>query len=191
MKWMSKPKFFVDFDITIVDSIKKICELYNSYWQYHPKFIPADHTKIQQYNFKDVCPLLTTALSLFEDKLFFEDLEFIEPNTYEVLEKLNKKYQLIVVSVGTPKNIAMKANWLNDNLSFIKDYILLYNDGCKMDKSVVNMDNSIFVDDIPSNLASTNAKIKIQFGKIYPWNKEGLNKYDHCLNWSEIEERFL
>lgn len=188
---MDKPKFYVDFDITIVNSIKKICELYNSYWQYHPKFIPADHTKIQQYNFKDVCPLLTTALSLFEDKLFFEDLEFIEHNTYEVLDKLNKKYQLIVVSVGTPKNIAMKANWLNNNLSFIKDYILLYNDGCKMDKSIVNMKGkgNIFLDDIPSNLWSTNCENKSLFGKIYPWNV-GWNG-DWCKDWNEVEERFL
>jgi len=34
-----------------------------------------------------------------------------------------------------------------------------------------------------------NAKNKILFGQIYPWNK-GWNG-DHCLNWSEVEERYL
>ena len=188
---MNKPKFFVDMDITIVDSIKKICEVYNTIYQYHPEFKPADPNKIQQYNFKDVCPLLPTALDIFEHELFFKNLEFINHNTYEVLEKLNDMYQLIVVSVGTPLNLALKSIWLRDRLPFIKDYILLYNDGCVMNKSVVNMqgEGNVFLDDIPSNLESTNCDNKILFGKIYPWN-EGWHG-DWCLDWSEVEERFL
>jgi 5'(3')-deoxyribonucleotidase len=190
---MNKPKLFVDFDVTLVDSIKKICDVYNILYQDHPDFKPADHTKIQQYNFKDICPLLDTALSIFENELFFKDLKFINHNTYEVLKKLNNKYQLIVVSVGSPKNIAMKANWLVENIPFIKDYILLYNDGCKMDKSVVNMQGlrNYFIDDIPSNLESTNCENKILFGKIYPWNEDGLKNFEHCFNWNEIGERLL
>jgi 5'(3')-deoxyribonucleotidase len=188
---MNKPKFFVDFDLTIVDSIKQICKIYNILYQNHPEFKPADPNKIQQYNFKDVCPLLKTALDMFEHELFFKDLEFINHNTYEVLERLNNKYQLIVVSVGTPLNLAQKSDWLNDKLPFIKDYILLYNNGCKMDKSVVNMKGkgNIFLDDIPSNLESTNCENKYLFGKIYSWNLE--SQYDRCLTWNEVEKRFL
>ncbi|MCK9331017.1 MAG: hypothetical protein M0Q94_14170 [Candidatus Cloacimonetes bacterium] len=191
MKLINKPKFFVDFDCTITDSIKAFSDTYNYRYRYHPEFKPADPNKIQRYNFEDICPLVKNALNIFEDELFFKYLKFINDNTYEVLRKLNEKYQLIICSIGTPENAAYKALYLKDKLPFIKDYILITNQNCKMDKGIVNMKDAIFMDDIPSNLISSSAKNKILFGKIYPWNKEGLNKYEHCLNWSEVEERYL
>lgn len=186
---MSKQKFFVDFDGTIVASTKAFTNTYNILYQDHPDFKPANYKNVSQYNFKCQCPLVENPLDIFEHELFFRDLEFINDNTFEVLEKLSNKYQLILATIGTPLNLAYKSLWLENKLPFIKDYILLRNNGCKMNKSVVNMDSSIFVDDIPSNLESSNADAKILFGKLYPWNSDW--KDEHCLNWSVIEERFL
>jgi 5'(3')-deoxyribonucleotidase len=189
---MSKQKFFIDFDLTIVDSIKAFCDVYNAWYKYLPEFKPADPNKISSYDFKCICPLLENKedkLAIWSSSLFFDCVEFIDENTYDVLVNLNEKYQLIVCSIGTPKNIAQKAWFLKRKLPFIKDYVLLTNKDCEMNKSVVNMEEAIFLDDIPSNLESTNAETKVLFGKIYPWNKDWQGKY--CLDWEDVGERFL
>jgi len=186
---MSKPKFFLDFDGTIVNSTKSFANTYNILYQNFQEFKPADYTKLQQYNFRDICPLVNNPLDIFDHDLFFQYLEFINDNTYEVLEKLDRKYQVIVTTIGTPINLSKKSIWLSERLPFIKDYILLFNDGCKMDKSVVNMENGIFMDDVYSNLESSNARDKVLFGKLYDWNKNWQG--EHLLTWSEIEDRFL
>lgn len=189
---MNKQKFFIDFDLTIVNSIKAYCDTYNFIYSKYPNFIPANPDAITSYNFKCICPLLQTEkdrYKIWESKIFFYYIEFINENTYDVLKKLSKKYQLIITSIGTPKNISLKAKWLENKLPFIKDYILITNKDCKMDKSIVQMQDSIFLDDIPSNLESSNAKIKVLFGKIYPWNKGWQG--EHCLTWKDVEEKFL
>jgi len=186
-----KNKMFLDFDSTIVDSLKSFTDVYNILYLNYPEFKLADPNKVCQYNLKCQCPLIDRVLDIFEHKLFFENLEFINHNTYDVLERLNEKYQLIIVTIGNYINLSRKALWLEKKLPFIKDCLLISNDGCKMDKSIINMSGSgnIFVDDVSSNLFSSNAETKILFGKRFEWNMnwEGEN----CLNWSEIKYRFL
>ena len=186
---MSKRKFFVDFDGTICNSTKSFANTYNILYQNHPEFKPSDYTKLQQYNFRDICPLINNPLDIFDHDLFFQYLEFINDNTYEVLEKLSKKYQLIIVTIGTPTNLSKKALFLEEKLSFIKDYVLLFNDGCKMQKDIVNMENGIFLDDVESNLRSSNARDKVLFGKRFEWNSGWEGK--HLLTWSDIESEYL
>jgi len=188
---MSKPKFFIDMDSTITNSVLAYTKVYNKIYQYYPDFKIADPNKLKQYNLKDICPLVCNPLDIFDHDLFFEYLEFINDNTYEVLEKLSKKYQLIVVTIGTPTNLSKKSLWLEEKLPFIKDYILLFNDGCKMNKEIVNMsgNGSIFLDDVESNLRSSNCERRILFGKRFEWNIGWLGYW--ALNWSEIEDMFL
>ena len=188
----SKQHFFLDFDLTMVDSIKAFCDVYNVWYKYHPDFQPADPTKIYSYDFKCICPLLKTKedkLAIWSSKLFFDYLQLMDDDTYNVLIELNNKYRLIVCSIGTPSNIAYKSWFLEKRISFIKDYVLLTNKDCEMNKSFVQMEGAIFMDDIPSNLNSTNAERKVLFGKVYPWNKDWTGEY--CLDWREVGERFL
>jgi len=186
---MRKKQFFIDFDGTIVNSIKAFCDTYNLIYREHENFIPADWEKVNVYNMKDQCSLIKDVNEIFTNPYFFWTLQFINENTYTVLKKLNKKYNVIICSIGVAKNIAFKANWLERKLPFIKEYILISNNGCKMNKSIINMKNSIFGDDIISNLKSSNAKEKFLFGQIYPWN-EGWQG-EHCLTWTNIEEKYL
>jgi hypothetical protein len=187
---MSKQKFFIDFDSTITHSLKSFCLTYNQIYHTHPNFKPADYTKVNQYDLKDECPIVNNPLDIFQEKAFFNNLEFINENTYKVLRELNEKYHLTIITLGTPKNIAMKTQWLEDNLSFIDNYLFITNKNCKVDKSIVNMfGDSIFLDDMSKNLISSNAQTKVLFGKKYSWN-ESWNE-DWCVNWSEVEKRFL
>src|SRR5690606_9190914 len=117
-------------------------------------------------------------------------LDFIDDNTYEVLETLNQKYNIIICSIGTPLNISKKVLWLEEKLPFIKNYVLIANNDCKMDKSIINTGkDSIFIDDIPSNLESVESERKILFGEKFSWNNFWEGEY--CVTWSDVRERLL
>jgi len=183
-------RLFIDFDGTIAGSVKAICETYNYLYQNFADFKPADYRRIQCYNFKDVCPLVDDIKKLFEHPLFFRKLDFIDDNTYEVLETLNQKYNIIICSIGTPLNISKKVLWLEEKLPFIKNYVLIANNDCKMDKSIINTGkDSIFIDDIPSNLESVESERKILFGEKFSWNNFWEGEY--CVTWSDVRERLL
>lgn len=190
---MHKRKLFIDYDGTIIDTIDAFCSVYNELYCNHPYFKTAESDLVNQYNMKDQCPLVDNVLDIFQHELFFKFARLINDNTYEVLVDLSKKYQLIICSIGTPRNIAYKACWLEKKLPFIKDYVLISNPNCYMNKSIVNMEDSIFLDDIPSNLISSNCneKDKYLFGKRYPWNDESLWNSKWCSDWNEVGDRLL
>lgn len=186
---MSKQKLFLDFDDCIVHSSKAICECYNQLFSNHPDFKPANWWENTVWNYEKICPLMERPSDLFSDEIFFKNLDLMNDNTKDIIEKLCKKYEVIIASIGTPENIALKSLWLKTNLPCIKEYIFLCNDHCKMDKSTIDMSNSIFIDDVVSNLDSSNAEFKIVFGDEFDWNKT--NKYPRCMNWSDISNLLL
>ncbi len=189
---MSKRNFIVDMDLTILDSIPAFCKVYNYFYRNHQDFVPADPCKISSYDFKCICPLLKTyeyKMRIWNSHLFFAWVDFIGNDTLSVLKALNKKYNLMLCSIGSPENIAHKSVWIKDKLPFIKNYFLIHNGTCKMDKSSIKTFGGIILDDIPSNLESSDATTKILFGKIYPWNTGWTG--EHCLNWKEVGDRFL
>lgn len=188
-----KQRFFIDIDNTIINTIDAFCSVYNELYCNHPQFKTAESNKVNIYNFSDQCPLVKNVLDIFEHELFFKFAQLINHNTYEILEKLNNKYQLIICSIGTPINISRKALYLKDKLPFIKDYVLISNPTCKMNKEIVNMQDSLFLDDIPSNLISSNCnkEDKYLFGKRYPWNDESLWNGNWVRDWTEVGDRLL
>lgn len=188
---MVKPKLFVDMDSTITASIKAFCQTYNYLYRYKKDFKPADWTKVSQWNFSDQCPLLEDSQAvaeIFASKHFFRKLEFM-PNAKEVLYELHKDYQIIIVSIGTHLNLARKSMWLYQNLNFIKDVVLLNNEDGKMNKSLVDMYGEIFIDDVTSNLDSSNAGVKICYGQTYPWNQEWQGF--RCGTWNEVAQLLI
>lgn len=126
-------------------------------------------------------------MNIFGLGYFFVKLEFM-PGAPEVITKLSEKYDIIICSIGTYNNLSHKSDWINKNLPFV-DAILIKNKGVEMNKSVVDMNGAIFVDDHMDNLASSNASTKICFGKKYPWNE----KWDGVWanTWKEIEKALL
>ena len=186
---MNKQKLFLDCDGTIIDSIQAYCQTYNELYKNHSGFQPAIWYKCEQWDLKDQCNLVENVNTIFSNELFFKYCDFIDRNTQDVIFKLNEKYQVIVCSIGTYSNISLKSQWIKYNLPFIKDSVFLVNKGCKMTKAIVNMEGAIFIDDVLSNLESSNADYKIVFGDEYKWNKT--DKYKRCFNWSDIEKLLL
>ncbi|OOM70714.1 5' nucleotidase, deoxy (pyrimidine), cytosolic type C protein [Clostridium puniceum] len=185
-------KIFIDFDCTISDSVKTYCNVYNLLYKEQDGFIKANHSKVNRYDLKDQCNLVEHQEDIFSSGEFFKHLEFM-PYAKEVIERLGSKYELAICSIGTLDNISLKAKWIRANLSFINNVILISNivksQGIKTDKSIVNMEDSIFIDDHSENLLSSNAKLKICFGKEYEWNKNWTGQ--RCLDWREVEKLLL
>ena len=190
---MSKQKLFLDFDGCICNSIKSFCSVYNFLYQDHPDFKPAKWMYVEMWNFADQCNLLNgekdKVHNIFEHNLLFKNLEFMDDYTEEVIKKLCEKYMVIVASLGTPLNVAKKSIWLRDNLSCIKDYVLLVNEGNRMNKSVLQMQGAVFLDDLIANLDSSNARTKIIFGDEYVWNIG--SSYPRCSNWTDVGRLLL
>jgi len=190
-----KDKIFLDFDNCIVNSTQKFCSCYNEIYKLHPDFIPAIWQNTDRWDFQDTCPLVTNVEEIFKMKMFFEDLPFINDNTYKVLKRLNEKYHIIIVSIGTFENIALKSRWIGEYLKFIKDSIFLVNSGSKMNKELIDMSlrhdehHPIFIDDVVANLNSSNAQRKIAFGDIHSWNKEWTG--ERALDWTDVENLLL
>lgn len=185
-------KLFLDFDCTIVDSVKTYCNIYNELYKHREGFKEADFNKVNRYDLKDQCPMAAHQEEIFSSERFFRELEFM-PDAKEIIERLSKEYELIICSIGTLENISYKAKWIKDNLNFIKNVVLISNNvekgGIKTDKSVINMKDAIFIDDHGDNLVNSSAELKICFGKEYEWNKNWQGK--RCFNWRSVEEILL
>lgn len=185
-----KQKLFLDMDSVIIDSAKAYTDTYNEMYKFHSKFIPADHTKNKYFNFHEICPLENNPMNIFGHSIFFKVVKFM-PDAEDIIKELCDKYQVIICSLGDFPNISRKAQWIKNNMPYIKDSILLTNKGVKMDKGIVNMNypESIFIDDVKSNLDSSNANRKILFGKIFDWNKEWMGEWGK--DWKDVRKRLL
>ncbi len=184
-----KPTIFLDFDGVIVDSKKSFVDFYNKHYKEKQGYVFADHKKCNKWNFSDVCPLAIDDIQhIFGQKELFDNLEFF-PHAKETIEELSKDYKVVIVSIGTYDNIHHKSMWIKNNLSCVKDSILLVKtEGDMLGKSIVDMKGGIFVEDVSKNLYSTNADIKIIYGPKYSWNEdwEGLWASD----WKALKNFF-
>ena len=173
--------------------------MYNEIYSWVPGFKKADHTQVRHWNYGCECPLqIGDTNILFGNPHLWKHMEFF-PHAKETLVNLSKYYQLIIVSLGTPDNIAYKAMWIKDNLPFIKDLVLISNKNVEMNKSIVNMKDGIFIDDHSSNLYSSNAERKYLFGNIFEWNEDWIENHvdyeysrtTYLKNWKIAEEELI
>lgn len=165
-----KRKFIIDLDSTIANSHQAYCDAYNQMYKDHRDFKEADGNCVERWDLSCQCPLEKNVGNIFGNNLFFDNLKPF-PNAVEELLKLSEEYELIICSIGDFNNISYKSQWIKNNLPFIKTAILLSNEGCKADKSIVNMKDCLFMDDHASNLYGSNAEIKLCFGKKFVWNE--------------------
>ncbi len=183
-------KIFVDCDGTLISSIDAVCHTYNELYCGNSNFIEADPDKVVSWNMQEVIPLCKDINELFGHPLFFEFVQPLDEWTIETLEKLTAKYTLIGCSIGVPANISRKAKFIAKKFPMIKQSVLLMQDDCKMNKSIVRMgNNSIFLDDVFSNLESSDAGFKICVGKKYAWNSK--SNYLRCETWQDIGKTLL
>ena len=190
---------FIDFDNTIVNSIEAFCSAYNFLYDEN-----ANWSKVRKWNMTDECPLSDRDMTvrIFEDGLFFQKLKFYDNKIYHILKRLSKTDNIFIVSVGSRKNLLYKKKWVLYNLPFIneKNIILLshFNDDSNVlgtiDKSEVNMENGILIDDNQDALLSSNAKYKLLYshnGIKAEWNKNVYYDYPVVSNVDVLEQTIL
>jgi len=178
-----KNKLFCDIDNTILGTTEGFVKTYCDIYQDHPEYTIPNWLKLLK-GVKEV-------EEIFGSRELFNNLDFINHNTYDILEQLNNKYEIILVSIGSYSNIAYKTQYVKNNLPFITEAIFLVNQGCRMTKALVNMtgEGNVFLEDVESNLRSVSVWRKICFGVIKSWNENWDG--ERALNWTEVANKLL
>ena len=156
--------FYIDFDGTLTKSLDESVKLLNEI--HNKNFKPED---IKTWNFKEYDEDLTDEQieQIFADERFFDDLKFYDGAKEFLLSHADKT---IIVTKGTNKNIYLKKQWLEKQGIDVPVIGL----PIEVSKSLINMDNGIFIDDSTYNLEESNALIRIQFREFDDryWNKD-------------------
>lgn len=179
-------KLFLDYDGVIVNTIKCICDLYNEDFQYYKNFRHIDWSEIETWNFDELnCTNREYINIYFNQPRFFQRIEYM-PWASQIIEKLKDICDITIVSAGYSPNLKVKEEWIKEHLPFCK--FIGVNLKEYKDKSHINMNEGVFIDDSVNNLETSNAAIKICFGDEYVWNKEwdGLR----CANWCDVWNMF-
>src|SRR5882724_7813852 len=108
------------------------------------------------------------------DPGFFRDLPLMK-DSVEVIEQLNKKYKIFIVSAAMefPESLKDKLDWLNENFPFLVWQQFVF---CGS-KSIVHGD--YMIDDLVRNFAGFNGKKYLFSG---PHNSE-ITGYDRLNSW--------
>jgi 5'(3')-deoxyribonucleotidase len=111
-------KIFCDADGTILNSIKRIVDLYTTDFHLYKNFHPIHWTQINTWEMSE----LTLAnrniiLDYFSDIRFFDKkLEFMD-NALEILTELSKDHEIIICTLGTPLNLKYKKEYFEKTLT--------------------------------------------------------------------------
>lgn len=182
MKKLEKNKIFLDYDGCIVNTIATITSLYNEDFQYYEKFVPINWVDINTWDFAECnCASADYINTYFNQPRFFKRLEYMDW-AKEILGELKENYDITIVSSGYSPNLKAKEIWIKKNLSycnFIGVNLKKYSD-----KSHIDMNGSIFIDDSSHNLETSNAELKICFGDKYSWNENWTGF--RCSNWNDV-----
>ena len=185
---------YVDFDNTLVNSIKTVVDIYNDEFRGTKRFKPVDWTTVNSYSFKELKRIFPNWIkNTFESEDFFQRCK-LDYNAKEVLKTLKQEFEIYVCTLGTGKNLKLKKQYVQKELPFIEGFIGL-NTIDNSDKSSVDMSNGFLIDDLDTNLQSSNAKFKICFGDKYSWNSDfQINIYQNrfrCANWWDVQRVVL
>lgn len=171
----------LDFDGVIVNSIKKIVEMYNTDFAYYENFKYVRWWEVQSWDFEE-CTLATKDYinSYFNQPRFFSGLEFMDNFEEVVLRLISEGYHFSIVSLGFKPNLIGKKLFIAQNMPYIDQFIGI-NLEEQNNKSGIDMRQAIFLDDSAHNLLTSNAAHKIVFGDVYPWNQDWRSL--RCFNW--------
>lgn len=181
---MNKPKIYCDYDSTICNSIKAIVDLYDEDFKYYKKFEYIHWTDIRTWDFLECnCAKPEYINTYFNQQRFFDKVEFMD-NAEEVLKRLSRKYEIVIVSLGFSPNLKGKTYWINEHMPYAK-FIGVNMKKYKNKNHIDMSDGLLYIDDKSCNL-NTNAKHQLCFGDIYDWNEDWEGK--RCFNWYEVEK---
>lgn len=187
-----KKNLFVDFDCTLVNTIKAIVSLYDEDFKHYPNYNKIQWEDIFSWDFRELEATTQDYINhYFNQERFFDRLELFE-GALEAMNELNEKYNIKIVSHGHTPNLKIKEKYVNKYFPYAQ--FIGVNLENHTDKSNVDMTNGIFIDDSFNNLKTSNAEIKICFGETYEWNQEFDSSYINCFDafdWEAVKTLLL
>lgn len=182
-----KRKIYLDADDTIMNSSLAIIEIAN---QKFGTDKTIDDLKDWSYEtiFKNTDEFNT--VSLYESDIFFET---VTPNIgfCKFYEKYKNELDFIVVTLGTKKNLEKKKEWFKKIFPAITFFGIGIGEGSAFDKSILDMYNSIQIDDRFDCVRYTNASVKmvLKNNKDFYWaNQTDITNFYYMDNWDMIDE---
>lgn len=169
-------KIYLDVDGVIWHSCQAACDVINKRYGTN-----IQGNEILSWNFKEVAANFKDEdiEYIFADYYFFKRIKWIN-GAFDFINRYKDK--IIIVTKGTFQNIQRKID-IFDELGL---NIHIYGIPLDNSKSVINMQNGLFIDDSTKNLNESNATYKIQFleykdnkNDIREWTKDwkGLRMY--------------
>lgn len=154
---------FLDVDDTIMDSSQAVLNQLNE--KYGTNF---NSSQVTSWDYTNLFPNIShqEIHDIFDSERFFSDVKFYNGAEEFIKNNLDR---ITFVTAGTDINLRLKKNFLKNNFGKIK-FIGLPT----LDKSNVNMYNSIQIDDNAKSLMNTNSRYKVLFTNhgLTDWNKD-------------------
>jgi 5'(3')-deoxyribonucleotidase len=164
-------KIFIDIDGVLWNTEKTMVELYNKRYDHD-----GDWRNVKEWNFSPAIPKGTSNDII--NSLFASDDIYSGNNTFngalEYIKKLNDEHKNVYFcTVGKNINNSKKLEMLKRLIPEVKVITISFPGEVKADKSMINMEGAVFIDDHSKNLKGANAKYKILFEPHTErnWNK--------------------
>ncbi len=169
----------VDLDEVLADTGKKLKNLYAA--EYGKTW---EDEELEGNDMREIIPkeLLDKYLQILNEPGFFRDLEIME-NAQSVMEQLNKKYEVYIVSAAMefPNSLKDKYEWVMEYLPFIS-WKQIHLCGLKY---IVQTD--IMIDDRARNFKYLNGR-KLLYTAHHNLKE---TDYERVNNWQEVAEKLL
>ncbi|HEY0272954.1 MAG TPA: 5'(3')-deoxyribonucleotidase [Chitinophaga sp.] len=169
----------IDMDETIADPMRKARE-----WYFRDHGVTFTEEELYGRTLAEALPedKKGTIHRYLHTPGFFRDLATF-PNAVEVIEQLNKKYKVYIVSAAMefPNSLRDKFDWLQETLPFLtwRQYCL-----CG-DKSIVQTD--FMIDDLARNFTHFKGKAYLYHGH-HNVHMEG---YERVQDWEDVARKLL
>ncbi len=159
---MLKKVVYLDFDNTLVDTVYAGC-----CYMYYEHDIPlVNGMDIEKYSFAPLFDV-PSILDMFENEHLFHNL-YVYPDMWRLLIFLKENGFKIIIPTYclSEKSKQWKKDWFENN-PLVTEYIdeVIYLD--KEDKSKIDMEGCIIIDDLPKYHDMSNASLKLSY-KHYP-----------------------
>lgn len=179
-------QIFIDVDGVLWNTAEAIINLFNEKYDQ-----AVDWREATEWNFSPAIPTDTPVEVV--DELFASDEIYDGDMTIEgathYINKLNKEFDnVFFCTVGKNINNAQKLKMIKRLLPELKIITISFPGTVPADKTMVNMEGAIFVDDHSTNLRTSNAKYKILFEphSAMKWNENWGGR--RFKSWQEIYE---
>lgn len=166
----NKLKIYIDFDGVIANTIETIVSLYNEDFRYYKNFKKIEWFNVKTWDFSECnCASAEYINTYFNQPRFFKNIHLMDYVCFSLHLLNQEKYDITIVSSGYSPNLKAKEECIKKLFPFCK--FIGVNLKYYKDKSHIDMSDGIFIDDSENNLITSNAKYKVCFGEIYPWNE--------------------